>query len=196
MMVTPFHYRFYKCVQIFITIERIVKIFIFWANGPLKFPSFSPSIYNLVQCFSCYLFLRTSYNKAIPFKSRLLQFFETSVTLEEPLIHSFLTLCIFVTTDIHLSIFISSTSNLLSSVFLTGAVSNPYIEAGRTSVLCFLPLNLTGTVLSHTTPVIFIQLFQLLWALCSNSLSFLPDYCVMEPGNLKLVTIFKLLPFS
>ena len=34
---TPFHFQFYKCVAIFITIERIVKIlFLFWANGPLK----------------------------------------------------------------------------------------------------------------------------------------------------------------
>ena len=33
----PFHFRFYICVQIFITIERIVKIlFLFWVNGPPK----------------------------------------------------------------------------------------------------------------------------------------------------------------
>ena len=36
MTVTLFHFRFYICVQIFFTIELLVKIFLFWANGPLK----------------------------------------------------------------------------------------------------------------------------------------------------------------
>ena len=37
MTVTPFYFRIYICVQIFITTERIIKIFfLFWANGSLK----------------------------------------------------------------------------------------------------------------------------------------------------------------
>ena len=35
MTFTPFYFRFYICVQIFITIERIIKTF-FFAYGPLK----------------------------------------------------------------------------------------------------------------------------------------------------------------
>ena len=35
MTVSPFYFRFYMCVQILITIERKIKIFIFWANGPI-----------------------------------------------------------------------------------------------------------------------------------------------------------------
>ena len=33
MTVTSFYFRFYMCVQTFITIERMI---FFWANGPLK----------------------------------------------------------------------------------------------------------------------------------------------------------------
>ena len=36
MTVTPFYFRLYISVEIFITIERIVTIFLFWGNGPLK----------------------------------------------------------------------------------------------------------------------------------------------------------------
>ena len=37
MALTSFYYRFYMCVQIYITVERIIKIFVlFWAYGPLK----------------------------------------------------------------------------------------------------------------------------------------------------------------
>ena len=36
MTVTPFYFRFYICVEIFITIERILKIFLFWAYDPLN----------------------------------------------------------------------------------------------------------------------------------------------------------------
>ena len=36
MTVTPFHFRFYKSVQIFITIERIIKVFIILGIRSLK----------------------------------------------------------------------------------------------------------------------------------------------------------------
>ena len=36
MAVTPLNFRFYLCVQIFITIEQILKIFLFWGYGPVK----------------------------------------------------------------------------------------------------------------------------------------------------------------
>ena len=36
MTVTPFFIRFYICVQIFITIERLIKIFLLLAYGSLK----------------------------------------------------------------------------------------------------------------------------------------------------------------
>ena len=36
MTVIPFYFRFYICLQNFITIERIIKIYLFWANGPFK----------------------------------------------------------------------------------------------------------------------------------------------------------------
>ena len=35
MRVTPFYFRFYICVQIFITIERIIKFFFLGVYGPL-----------------------------------------------------------------------------------------------------------------------------------------------------------------
>ena len=41
--VTPFYFRFYICVQIFITIERIIKIFFFWGEGPLQHAKTLPS---------------------------------------------------------------------------------------------------------------------------------------------------------
>ena len=34
MTLTPFFFRFYICVQIFIAIEPIIKIFFLWARSP------------------------------------------------------------------------------------------------------------------------------------------------------------------
>ena len=60
----------------------------------------------------------------------------------------------------HLHIFISVTSSFFTWVLVTGTVSIPYSIAGGTIILWIFPFTCGGTLLTHRTPDIFLQLFR------------------------------------
>ena len=57
----------------------------------------------------------------------------------------------------HLHILISVISSFFTFELVTGTVSVPYSIAGWTNMLCIFPLTCGGTLVSHRTPDIFLQ---------------------------------------
>ena len=81
-------------------------------------------------------------------------------TFSLSLMSSFLTWSLSVWPHAHLHIFISVTSSFFTWELVTGTVAIPYSIAGWTIILCIFPLTCGGTLLSHRTPDIFLQLFH------------------------------------
>ena len=148
-------------------------------------------------CFiHCILFLCINYSQIFPdvvmpsslWSSSLLPITSLS-TLSNivvlPLVHmahpSQPSLFILVTPNENLSIFIFVTSIFLSFLLVIVTSSMPYNIAGHTIVLYIFPLTFSGTLLSQSTPVIFLQLYQPLWILFSVFLSLPPSFCTVEP---------------
>ena len=88
----------------------------------------------------------------------------------------------------HLHIFISVTSSFFTWELVTGTVSVQYSIAGWTNMLCIFPSTCGGTLLSHRTPDIFLQLFHPHCVLMFISVLLSPSLCRVLPRYLNYVT--------
>ena len=86
------------------------------------------------------------------------------------------------------TIFISVTSSFFTWELVTGTVSVPYSIAGWTNMLCIFPLTCSGTLVSHRTPDIFLQLFHPHCVLMFISVLLSPSLCRVLPRYLNYVT--------
>ena len=101
---------------------------------------------------------------------------------------SFLTWSLSVWPHAHLHIFNSVTSSFFTWELVTGTVSIPYSIAGCTTILWIFPFTCGGTLLSHRTPDIFLQLFHPHCVLLVISVLVPPLLCRVLPRYLNSVT--------
>ena len=145
----------------------------------------SPGWYNL-HSLSSDVFLVSSLYVAKPSRSRcpapLCDTLYLLSLLDVIVSHIILTLWyLIVWPHAHLHIFISVTSNFFTWELVTGTVSIPYSIAGWTIILCIFPFTCGGTILSHRTPAIFLQLFHPHWVLLFISVLMPPSLCRVLP---------------
>ena len=124
----------------------------------LRSSSFSSPWWYHLQSFYYDVFLVFTWPNHLSLAFQHLSVMFSTVSLS--LMSSFITWSHSVWPHAHLHIFISVTSSFFPWELVTGTVSIPHSIAGCTIILCIFPLTCGGTLLSHRTSDIFLQLFH------------------------------------